>query len=101
MCIRDSDVVGRSLRVRRRGSLVRADAEPYPLNLVYGVDLLGAACGCLCVIALLDVMDAPSAAFLVASMAALAGLCLRARGSRQLWRSLSASWQGKRPVDTR
>jgi hypothetical protein len=49
--------------------------SPYPLNIVYGVDLLGAACGCLCVIAVLDVMDAPSATFLVASMAALAGLC--------------------------
>lgn len=49
--------------------------SPFPISIVYGVDLVGAALGCLGVVFLLNVMDAPSAMFMVAGLAALAGVC--------------------------
>jgi hypothetical protein len=49
--------------------------SPFPINVVYGVDLIGAASGCLGVIFVLNLMDAPSAVFLVAAIAAIAGVC--------------------------
>ena len=49
--------------------------SPFPINIVYGVDLLGAATGCLSVIFVLNYIDAPSAMFLVAAIAALAAVC--------------------------
>ncbi len=44
-----------------------------PEGKVYGVDLVGAASGCALVIPLLAIVDAPSAVFVAASVAALAG----------------------------
>lgn len=52
-------------------ALTRAGLSP---GRVYGVDLLGAAAGCVLVSPLLDMMDAPSAAVLSATIAALGGL---------------------------
>jgi hypothetical protein len=49
--------------------------SPFPVGIVYGVDLLGAASGCLLVLALLDWVDAPSAIFVIAGIAALAAVC--------------------------
>jgi hypothetical protein len=49
--------------------------SPFPVGIVYGVDLLGAASGCLLVPALLDWVDAPSAIFAAAGIAALASVC--------------------------
>jgi len=46
-----------------------------PIGIVYGVDLLGAATGCLASLALLTWMDAPSAMFMIAALAALAAWC--------------------------
>src|SRR5262245_44969589 len=49
--------------------------SPFPVSLVYGVDLLGAALGCAAVIVVLNVLDGPSAilfAGLVAGAAAMA-----------------------------
>ena len=51
--------------------------SPYPVGIVYGVDLMGAALGCLGVLALLNLTDAPSAVLMVAGIAALAALCFR------------------------
>jgi hypothetical protein len=47
--------------------------SPFPIGRVYGVDLLGAASGCLIVLVLLNVTDGPSAVLWVATMAAAAG----------------------------
>jgi hypothetical protein len=47
---------------------------PQRVNVVYGVDLLGAAAGCLATLALLSVMDAYSAVLLVGATGALAAL---------------------------
>jgi hypothetical protein len=49
--------------------------SPFPVWLVYGVDMLGAALGCAAVIAVLDVFDGPTAilfAGLIAGVAAIA-----------------------------
>jgi hypothetical protein len=49
--------------------------SPFPVGTVYGVDLLGAASGCLLVLVLLDRIDAPSAIFVIAGIAALSAVC--------------------------
>jgi predicted membrane-bound spermidine synthase len=44
-------------------------------NRLYALDLIGAAVGCLLPIALLKIVSAPAALFLIAIIAALAGMC--------------------------
>ncbi len=48
--------------------------SPYPIGRVYGVDLVGAAFGCLGVLVLLNLTDGPSAVIWVAAVAALAAI---------------------------
>ena len=52
--------------------------SPFPVGITYGVDLCGAAFGCLAVLLLLNLVDAASAMFCVAALASLAGVCFRA-----------------------
>src|SRR5213595_3015600 len=47
----------------------------FPIGITYGVDLLGAAIGCLVSLALLTWMDAPSAMFMTAAVVAGAAWC--------------------------
>ena len=56
-------------------------------NIAYGVDLVGAALGCVAILPLLDALDAPSAALIAAAVAGL-GACAFARAGR---RPLTAS----------
>ena len=44
---------------------------PFPIGIVYGVDLAGAAFGCICVLVLLSFADGPSAVLYIASLAAI------------------------------
>ena len=48
--------------------------SPWPVPLVYGVDLVGAATGCLVVLAIMTVVDSVSAWLLVGAFAATAGV---------------------------
>src|SRR5207253_5474368 len=48
--------------------------SPWPVPLVYGVDLVGAATGCLVVLAVLTLIDSVSAWFLVGVLGALAAV---------------------------
>jgi hypothetical protein len=48
--------------------------SPWPVPLVYGVDLVGAATGCLVVLAVLTLIDSVSAWFLVGAFGAAAGV---------------------------
>jgi hypothetical protein len=48
--------------------------SPWPVPLVYGVDLIGAATGCLVVLAVLTFVDSVSALFLVGMVGALAAI---------------------------
>jgi len=54
--------------------------SPFPVGLVYGVDLLGAALGCAAVVGVLDVLDGPSATLFAGLLAALAAAAF-ARGA--------------------
>ena len=47
----------------------------FPIGITYGVDLLGAATGCLASLALLTWMDASSAMFMIAALVAVAAWC--------------------------
>jgi SAM-dependent methyltransferase len=58
--------------------------SPWPVGQVYGVDLVGAASGCLLGLAVLSWMDGVSALIAVAALAALA-----AAGFRAAWRTSS------------
>jgi hypothetical protein len=54
--------------------------SPFPIGIVYGVDLAGAAFGCLGVLALLRFADGPSAVLYVSVLAALGAVCFAASG---------------------
>jgi hypothetical protein len=49
--------------------------SPYPIGIVYGSDLLGAASGCLIILVLLSWADAISVLFLIAAFAAIGAAC--------------------------
>lgn len=54
--------------------------SPYPVGIVYGVDLLGAALGCLGALVLLNLVSGPSAMLWIAVLAAAGGLCFAGAG---------------------
>ncbi len=58
--------------------------SPWPVGIVYGVDLIGAATGCLLVLGLLTWLDGVSALLCVGAIGAVAAACFRAawRGDR-------------------
>jgi spermidine synthase len=54
--------------------------SPFPVGRVYGIDLIGAAMGCLSALALLNLTDAPSAVLWVSVLGIVATICVaRAR----------------------
>jgi hypothetical protein len=55
--------------------------SPLPPGRVYAADMVGAAVGCLSVLALLEATDAPSAILWVSAMAAAAGAFFRRHGA--------------------
>src|SRR5262245_62601545 len=58
--------------------------SPFPVSLVYGVDLVGAATGCLVVLAVLTLIDSVSAWFLVGAFGVLSAVFFS-----KAWRSAS------------
>jgi len=71
--------------------------SPWPVPLVYGVDLAGAASGCLGVLMLLNLMDAISAVIAVGAVGALAAVCF-ARARTLQSASATASAAARHPV---
>ena len=55
--------------------------SPYPVGIVYGADLLGAALGCLGALALLNVVSGPSAVLWIAALVAAGALFFATSGS--------------------
>src|SRR6516225_6960010 len=55
--------------------------SPFPVNQVYGVDMLGAALGCASVVLVLNLLDGPSAMIFSGAVAALAAACFAASGT--------------------
>ena len=69
--------------------------SPWPVGLVYGVDLIGAATGCLVVLGVLTWMDGVSALIAIGAIGAVAAACFRSA-----WRlSRGAEFEG--PVPSR
>ncbi|HEY2733292.1 MAG TPA: hypothetical protein VGI70_04870, partial [Polyangiales bacterium] len=54
-------------------------------SLAYGIDLVGAAIGCIAILPLLNVLDAPSAALIAAAVAALGALAFALAARRRTW----------------
>ena len=54
--------------------------SPFPVGITYGVDLGGAAFGCVAVLVLMNVIDSPSAIFVVAALPAVAASCFTLAG---------------------
>jgi hypothetical protein len=52
--------------------------SPFPTGQVYGVDLFGAALGCVAVLGLLNVLDGPSAVIVAGAISALASMAFAA-----------------------
>src|SRR5437763_8658554 len=77
--------------------------SPWPVGLVYGIDLVGAASGCLIILVLLNWADAISVLFAIAALAAVGSVCfsISRRRSGEIGSSaLTFSWLGRgwRPV---
>jgi spermidine synthase len=67
--------------------------SPFPTGQVYGVDLLGAALGCLAVLALLNVLDGPTAVIVAGVIAGLSSLAFSASaGAEDQLRLKSMPW---------
>ncbi|KAB0265946.1 class I SAM-dependent methyltransferase [Microvirga brassicacearum] len=56
--------------------------SPYPVGIVYGADLLGAAFGCLGALVLLNLVSGPSAVLWVAALIAAGGLSFASGGGQ-------------------
>ena len=72
--------------------------SPFPVSLVYGVDLLGAALGCAAVIAILDVLDGPTAILFAGLVAGAAAMAFAAGAPSAERVALSARSGWRRPV---
>ena len=57
--------------------------SPFPAGQVYGVDLLGAALGCVAVLGLLNVLDGPSAVMVAGVISALSSMAFTASADAQ------------------
>jgi SAM-dependent methyltransferase len=55
--------------------------SPYPIGIVYGVDLVGAAVGCIGVLLVLDLANGPTAILWIAALGAAAASLFAAAGS--------------------
>jgi hypothetical protein len=67
--------------------------SPFPVGITYGVDLIGAAVGCLLVPLLLNFVDAPSAVFFVSAAVGLAGVSFRAAGGEGRAAGVPPDWR--------
>jgi hypothetical protein len=65
----------------------------FAVGITYGVDLLGAAIGCLVTLAVLTWMDAPSAMFMVAALAAAAAWCFARASSEPVPAASVLDWR--------
>lgn len=72
--------------------------SPFPVSLVYGVDLLGAAFGCAAVLGILDVLDGPTAILFAGLIAGGAALAFQhaATGAERTALAARSAW--RRPV---
>jgi spermidine synthase len=72
--------------------------SPFPVNQVYGVDMLGAALGCAAVVLLLNVLDGPTTLIVTGLIAALGAYCFTASGGGAEQQPLKARAWEQKPV---
>src|SRR5215468_6082238 len=74
--------------------------SPFPTGLVYGVDLLGAALGCVAVVGLLNVVDGPTSIVLSGAISGLSAMAFAASASSEDQKRLNSRswWQRPAPV---
>src|SRR5882762_3113095 len=74
--------------------------SPFPTGLVYGVDLLGAALGCVAVLGLLNVVDGPTSIVLSGAISGLSAMAFAASASSEDQKRLESRswWQRPAPV---
>jgi MFS family permease len=72
--------------------------SPFPVSQVYGVDLLGAAAGCVGTIAILNFLDGPSAVVLAGLLAAIGASFFARSASKNEAAALAARRFWRRPV---
>ena len=72
--------------------------SPFPTGQVYGVDLLGAALGCVAVLALLDFLDAPSAVIVAGALSGLSAVAFAASADEEGRQRLKARPWWRRPT---
>jgi len=72
--------------------------SPFPAGQVYGVDLLGAALGCLAVIGILNVVDAPTAVIIAGVLSGLSAQAFAASAGREEQQSLKSKAWWRRPM---
>jgi hypothetical protein len=71
--------------------------SPFPTGQVYGVDLSGAALGCVAVIALLNIVDAPTAVIVAGALSGLSAVAFAASGDSEARGRLRLKPWWKRP----
>lgn len=74
--------------------------SPFPVSLVYGVDLLGAALGCAAVVGILNVLDGPTAILCAAVVAGAAAWAFAAGATPPERAALGAQAAWRRPLFT-
>jgi predicted membrane-bound spermidine synthase len=72
--------------------------SPFPTGQVYGVDLLGAAVGCMGVILFLNLLDAPTAVILLGAIAAVSAIAFSASAMPEDLSHFKAAPRWRRPV---
>jgi hypothetical protein len=75
--------------------------SPWPVPLVYGVDLAGAATGCLGVLVLLNFLDAISAVIAVGAIGALAAACFASAHRTVLGAQSHSALMARHPILSR
>ncbi len=74
--------------------------SPFPVGLVYAVDLLGAALGCAAVVAILDVLDGPTAILAAGLAAAIAAVSFAHAATGAERTALTERSRWRRPLAT-
>ena len=72
--------------------------SPFPAGQVYGVDLLDAALGCLAVIGILNVVDAPTAVIISGALSGLSAVAFAASAGSEDQQALKSRAWWRRPM---
>jgi hypothetical protein len=72
--------------------------SPFPTGQVYGVDLFGAALGCMAVVAILNVLDGPTSVIVAGAISGLSALAFAASADAEARQRLKSRSWWRRPA---